>query len=123
LDWTRNNGDGVRVPSTRDANHGEVFVGIVCSHLDPAPHLAGTGLLVPMGSLHQLDATTSDPRGGCGVGDLAVGDLLTTGAGDEPVVTTLAGDLFVFAAPAAGGDRTVPRNWLAAVSSTSGGRS
>jgi hypothetical protein len=138
-DGAPDDGNGAMALAVRSLPGGvvDIFVGIVCTHLDPAPFLAGTGpgkitggvrwlrwtrqsggsgLLVPMGSLRHLDPTAGDPRGGFGVCGLAVGDLLTTNAGDELVVTTLEGDLFVFAAPAAGGDLSTAsplfRTWV-----------
>ncbi|MFK7742154.1 MAG: hypothetical protein AB8H80_17695, partial [Planctomycetota bacterium] len=44
----------------------------------------------------ELSPSPADPRGGYGIVGLHVADLLPGNGSDEVIVTTLAGDLFVY---------------------------
>lgn len=80
----------VNYPNTALAD-GEVLAGMV-RHVQwsPANGFRATN------RTYDLHPTTQDPRGGFGVVGLLVDDLISSNPGDELVVTTIEGDLFVF---------------------------
>lgn len=114
--------DGFGAPALalRDVQDGvvDVFVGTTFHHADPVPHSLPLGLRGPgpiVGSVRWLrwdgavlspvDQWIFDPsgggeRGGFGVAGLAVGDIIQgpEAPGEEVVVTTFDGDLFVLQA-------------------------
>ena len=94
----------------------DIFYGVCFGHPDPlqvppagnASHVSsvirwlrwnpnGTPQMSGISKLH-LDPSSANPRGGFGVAGMALGDILQSSAhpGEELVVTTLDGDLFVF---------------------------
>jgi hypothetical protein len=68
----------------------QVLAGMV-RHLQWAP---GSGFTTIQ--TIDLHPSAQDPRGGFGVTGLLVDDLINSNAGDELVVTTIEGDLFVY---------------------------
>jgi hypothetical protein len=130
--WDEGNGSpGLAVRRVPGSTTGEIdiFLGILTTHLDPAPWLASSGpgklvggiawyrwtpdpVLSTAGTVVRRGLLSLDPsssnaiglRGGFGVCGLAIVDVLsgTGNPGEELLATTLDGDLFVFAIPSSG---------------------